>query len=82
MATDDIICVHSVNNHKMFTEFRNNQPPLNEVTRSLIDVKNNILYLFDRASGNILTTRSNSFVYETYPKSYQVCFLNLRLEVA
>lgn len=72
MASEDNMLANNANDHGIMKEFRRHNPPPNVFTRSLIDVENNLFYLFDISTGCILVTRSSSFVYDTPLKGYQV----------
>lgn len=59
--------------HEIFRQFRQHLPltPCTYV-KSIMEVKNDLLYMVEESTGNIVVTRSSSFVHAGVAPTYQV----------
>lgn len=59
--------------HEIFRQFRQHLPPTPcTYVRSIMEVKNDLLYMVEESTGNIVVTRSSSFVQAGVAQTYQV----------
>lgn len=62
-----------VEEHEVFRQFRQHLPcSAGTYVRSIMEVKNNLFYMMEESTGNIVVTRSSSFVHAGVSQTYQV----------